>query len=58
MVEKSKVNSQMLNIGNLIEGAKCYEMIRKMRWESGVRCVKCDTWDVKKNGRENNGCQN
>jgi transposase-like protein len=37
---------------------KCYEMIRKLRWERGVRCVKCTNRNVKKNGIEKDGRQN
>jgi transposase-like protein len=48
----------MLNIGNLIDEIKCYEMIRKLRWEHGVRCVECTNSNVKKNGIEKNGRQN
>jgi transposase-like protein len=48
----------MVNIGNLIEERRCYEMIREMRWESGVKCVKCGSREVKKNGVEAEGCQN
>ena len=38
----------MLNILNLIDGAKCYEMVRDLRWPKGVRCPHCDHFWVKK----------
>jgi transposase-like protein len=57
-LKDSNGTKQMLNIGLLIDETKCYEMIRKLRWESGVRCVKCSNWNVKKNGVEKDGRQN
>lgn len=48
----------MINIGMLVQEKECYEMIRKLRWESGVRCVVCNSYDVKKNGQSEEGCQN
>jgi transposase-like protein len=57
MVTKTKGSRQMLNIGNLIDERKCYEMIRTVRWGSGVKCVSCGSNYVKKNGEEKTGCQ-
>jgi len=48
----------MINIGMLVRETECYEMIRKLRWESGVLCVKCKSSKVKKNGQTKEGCQN
>lgn len=44
----------MLNILNLIDDAKCYEMVRQLRWPEGVRCAHCDHFWVKKRGFHNN----
>lgn len=41
----------MLKIDNLIDDAKCYEIVRRMRWPAGVRCVWCKTADVKRRGK-------
>ena len=43
----------MLNIVNLIDEAKCYEMVRTLRWSEGVRCAHCDHFWVKKRGFHN-----
>ena len=48
----------MINIGMLVQETECYAMIRKLRWENGVLCVKCKSIDVKKNGQSAEGCQN
>jgi transposase-like protein len=28
----------MINIQHLIDGAKCFEVVRQLRWPNGVRC--------------------
>ncbi len=43
----------MLNILNLIDDAKCYEMVRNLRWPNGVHCAHCDHFWVKKRGFHN-----
>ena len=43
----------MLNILNLIDEAKCYEMVRDLRWPNGVHCAHCDHFWVKKRGFHN-----
>ena len=43
----------MLNIVNLIDEAKCYEMVRTLRWSEGIRCAYCDYFWVKKRGFHN-----
>ena len=35
----------MLNIQNLIDDAKCYDVVRHMRWPTGVCCPHCE-WSV------------
>ncbi len=42
----------MINIQRLIDDAKCYEIVRELRWSDGVRCVHCDSADVNKRGRD------
>jgi len=42
----------MVNIQNLIDDAKCYQAIRKMRWPDGVICPHCSSGSVIKNGRD------
>jgi len=40
----------MVNIQHLIDDAKCYAVIRELRWPDGVRCPKCKTGAVNKRG--------
>jgi len=41
-----------LNLTHLIDDAKCYETVRKMRWQSGVCCPKCNSLSVIKRGKD------
>jgi transposase-like protein len=40
----------MFNLQDLIDDAKCYAEIRKLRWPDGVRCPKCGSSQVSKRG--------
>lgn len=40
----------MLQIQNLIDDAKCYEEVRKLRWPDGVQCPHCYHTNVSKRG--------
>ncbi len=40
----------MLRIDNLIDDAKCYESVRQIRWPDGVRCVRCQSDQVRRRG--------
>ena len=40
----------MVNIEKLISEAQCYETIRELRWINGVKCVKCESKEVSRNG--------
>jgi len=39
-------------IERLIDDAKCYEMVRELRWPEGVCCPRCDDSHVVKNGHD------
>ena len=39
-------------IGRLIDDAKCYEMVRDLRWPQGVCCPHCESDHVVKNGHD------
>lgn len=39
-------------IHQLIDDAKCFEMVRELRWPNGVCCPHCETDQVVKNGRD------
>ena len=43
----------MLNITGLIDDAKCFEEVRKLRWPDGVRCPHCGSGCIKKRGVHN-----
>jgi transposase-like protein len=40
----------MLNIQHLIDDAKCFAVIREIRWPNGARCPKCGSGEVNKRG--------
>ena len=40
----------MVNIEQLIDDAKCYEVVRQLRWPESVRCPMCNSTDIKKRG--------
>jgi transposase-like protein len=40
----------MVNIQNLIDDAKCFAVIRELRWPDGVRCPKCASGAINKRG--------
>ena len=39
-------------IHRLIDDAKCYEMVRELRWSDGVCCPHCEGQQVVKNGHD------
>jgi len=41
-----------INIIHLLDDAKCYETVRKMRWQSGICCPKCNSLSVIKRGKD------
>jgi len=41
-----------LNIHGLIDNAKCYQMVRQLRWPEGVECPYCHATHVVKNGHD------
>ncbi|WP_416670329.1 transposase [Egbenema bharatensis] len=41
-----------INLSTLIDDAKCYQLIRQTRWTEGVRCPRCQSEQVVKNGRD------
>jgi transposase-like protein len=46
----------LLNIRHLIDDAKCYETVRKLRWPKEVHCPRCESYHVIKHGRDGH-CQ-
>ena len=43
----------LLNIQQLIDDAKCYVVVREMRWPEGVKCPDCGSGEVQKRGFHN-----
>ena len=41
-----------LNIHGLIDNAKCYQMVRQLRWPEGVECPHCHAAEIAKNGHD------
>ena len=41
-----------IGIHRLIDDAKCYQMVRDLRWPSGVCCPDCESEHVVKNGHD------
>ena len=42
----------IVNILGIVDDAKCYEVVRGLRWPDGVRCPHCDASHVVKQGRD------
>jgi len=40
----------MIQIQQLIDDAKCFAVVRELRWPDGVRCVHCGSAEVNKRG--------
>jgi Transposase zinc-ribbon domain len=40
----------LLNIQRLMDDAKCYEVLRELRWQDGVKCPACDSGQINKRG--------
>jgi transposase-like protein len=45
-------SAMFVNILGIIDDAKCYEMVRHLHWPDGVRCPRCDSGKVVKQGRD------
>ena len=42
----------MLNIQAIIDDAKCFQVVRDLRWPAGLRCPHCDSGHVIKQGHD------
>ena len=40
----------LIHIQNLVDNAKCYEVVRHLRWPDGVHCPACGSAQVSKRG--------
>lgn len=41
----------LVHLRTLIDEAKCYEVVRQLRWPSGVRCPACASFEMVKRGK-------
>jgi len=41
-----------IQLYKIIDVAKCYEILRSVRWSGGVCCCKCGSKNVVKNGKD------
>ncbi|HEU5116481.1 MAG TPA: transposase [Isosphaeraceae bacterium] len=42
----------LVNILRITDDAKCYEMVRQLRWSDGIRYPHCDSDQIVKEGRD------
>jgi hypothetical protein len=42
----------LIKLTNLLDEAKCYEVIRQLRWPDGVVCLHCRGTGVVRNGHD------
>jgi transposase-like protein len=40
----------LVNIQTLIDDAKCYEVVRQLRWPTGIQCPACGAFEIGKRG--------
>lgn len=43
-----------INLLNLMDEAKCYELLREIRWSEGLKCTSCSSDKIVKNGHDEN----
>jgi transposase-like protein len=42
----------LIHIQSLIDDAKCFETVRRLRWPDSVQCPTCDSLNITKQGRD------
>jgi len=43
-----------INLLNLKDAAKCYDLLREIRWAEGLTCLSCSSAEIIKNGHDEN----
>ena len=43
-----------INLLNLMDEAKCYELLREIRWSGSIKYVSCSSDNIVKNGHDEN----
>jgi transposase-like protein len=46
------ISAPLVSLDRLIDNAKCFEVVRQMRWPEGPVCVACASTQVIRNGRD------
>ena len=41
-----------VNLASLLDDAKCFALVRQHRWPGGVRCPRCDSAEIARDGRD------
>ena len=52
LLGRSRDDLPLVRIEQLIDDARCFEAVRKLRWRNGVQCVRCGSTDVIKYGHD------
>jgi Transposase zinc-ribbon domain len=47
--KRAKAMADLIKLTNLLDEAKCYEVIRQLRWPDGVVCLHCSGRGVVRN---------
>jgi len=42
----------LINLQSLVDEAKCFDMVRRLRWPEGVRCPVCESDKVARHGHD------
>ena len=42
----------LINLQSLVDEAKCFDMVRRLRWPEGVRCPICESDKVARHGHD------
>ena len=50
--KRAKAMVNLIKLTNLVDEAKCYEVIRQLRWPDGVICLHCRNRGVVRNGHD------
>src|SRR5512139_187769 len=48
----ARTMTDLINLLSLLDDAKCYELVRQHRRPEGVRCPRCNSCEVVRNGRD------
>jgi transposase-like protein len=48
----ARAMTELINLSSLVDNAKWFELVRQHRWPEAVRCPKCASAEVVRNGRD------